>query len=112
MSVLWKLFYKPLGKGSEIVEGENSLTPINTMLSEKNSCVDAVWNLFCLYKYASYLKIGYGIWGGEPGSAGILLVAEGSIEGLSDGAQVEGTDCWSRYAVPEGSQDVIVVRSL
>lgn len=63
------------------------------MLSEKNSCVGAVWNLFCLCKCVGYLKIGYGIWGGEPGSAGVLLVAERSIEGLGDGAQVEGTDC-------------------
>lgn len=39
-----------------------------------------------------YLKIGYGVRGGEPGGAGILLVAERSVEGLGDGAQVEGTD--------------------
>lgn len=42
--------------------------------------------------YKSYLKIGNGVWGGEPGSARVLLVAERSIEGLGDGAQVEGTD--------------------
>lgn len=40
----------------------------------------------------SYLEIGNGIWGGHPGSAGVFLVAERSIEGLGDGAQVEGTD--------------------
>lgn len=40
----------------------------------------------------SDLEVGNGVGGGEPGSAGVLLVAEGSVEGLSDGAQVEGAD--------------------
>lgn len=52
-----------------------------------------MWNLFkSEFKYVSHLKIGYGVWGGEPGSAGVLLVAKGSIESLGDGAQIEGTD--------------------
>lgn len=45
-----------------------------------------ICGIFC------YLKIGYGVWGGEPGSAGVLLVAKGSIEGLGDGAQIESAD--------------------
>lgn len=40
----------------------------------------------------SYLKIGYGVWGGQPGSAGVLLVAERSVKSQGDGAQIEGTD--------------------
>lgn len=52
--------------------------------------------------FVIYLKIGYGIWGREPGSAGILLVAKGSVEGLGDGAQIEGTDSRGRYTVPKG----------
>lgn len=44
-----------------------------------------------MFKYVIYLKVGYGVWGGEPGGAGVLLVAEGPVEGLGDGAQVEGT---------------------
>lgn len=39
----------------------------------------------------NYLKIGDGVWGGEPGGAGVLLVAEGPVEGESDGAQIERT---------------------
>ena len=46
--------------------------------------------VFCVNM--SYLKIRYGVWGGEPGSAGVLLVAERSIECLGDGAQIEGAD--------------------
>lgn len=42
--------------------------------------------------FFGYLKIGYGVWGGEPGSAGVFLVAKGSVEGLGDGAQIESAD--------------------
>lgn len=45
-----------------------------------------------VFKCVNYLEIGYGVWGGEPGGAGVLLVAKGPVEGLRDGAQIEGTD--------------------
>lgn len=55
-----------------------------------------------MFTFVTYLKIGYRVWGGEPGGARVLLVAKGSVEGLGDGAPIEGTDGGSRYAVPKG----------
>lgn len=57
-----------------------------------------------------YLEIGNGVGGGEPGRAGVLLVAKGSVEGLGDGAQIEGTDSGRRYAVPGGEEEATAVR--
>ena len=59
---------------------------IETMLSERK------WLPGIFLNVRSYLKIGYGVRGGQPGGAGVLLVTKGSVEGLGDGAQIEGTD--------------------
>lgn len=48
-----------------------------------------------------YLEIGDGIGDGEPGSPGVLLVAEWAIESLGDGTEVEGADSRSGNAVSE-----------
>lgn len=45
------------------------------------------------------LEVVDGVGRGEPGGAGILLGAEGPVEGLGDGAQVEGTHCGGCDAV-------------
>lgn len=79
------------------------------VLLKKNSYMDPVWGLFFVCVNMSYLKIGYGVWGGEPCSAGVLLVAERSVECLGDGAQIEGTDSWSWYAVPEGGVVIVTL---
>lgn len=47
----------------------------------------------------THLKVVDGVGCGKPGGAGILLGAEGPIEGLGDGAQIEGTHCRGCNAV-------------
>lgn len=39
-----------------------------------------------------HLEVGDGVRCGKPGGAGVLLGAEGPVEGAGDGAQVEGAD--------------------
>lgn len=39
----------------------------------------------------TYLEVVDGVGRGEPGGTRVLLRAEGPVEGLGDGAQVEGT---------------------
>lgn len=83
---------------------ENFSTSTGVKAGEKN-CLMFSHLSFCFLSvivFVIHLKIGYGIWGSEPGSAGILLVAKGSIEGLGDGAQIEGADSRGRYTVPKG----------
>lgn len=45
------------------------------------------------------LKVVDGVGCGKPGGARIFLGAKGSVEGLGDGAQVEGAHCRCCYTV-------------
>lgn len=38
------------------------------------------------------LKVGYGVWDGQPAGTRVLLVVEGAVEDVTDGAEVEGTN--------------------
>lgn len=42
-------------------------------------------------KWVTYLEVVDGVGCGKPGGARVLLGTEGSIKGLGDSAQVEGT---------------------
>lgn len=53
------------------------------MITDLTICIDFV-TFF-------YLEVGDGVGRGEPGRARVLLGAEGPVEGLGDGTQVEGT---------------------
>lgn len=53
-----------------------------------------------------YLEVGDGVSDGEPGSPGVLLVAEWAIKSLGDGAEVEGADSRRGDAVSE-RQEVV-----
>lgn len=46
-----------------------------------------------MYKRLTNLEVVDGVGRGKPGGARVLLGAEGPIEGLGDGTQVEGTHC-------------------
>ena len=56
-----------------------------------------------------YLKVGDGVRGGQPAGARVLLVAERSVEGLSDGAEVKGTNCRGSNAVTAGEAEAKVL---
>lgn len=49
--------------------------------------------MFIILLGETNLEVVDGVGCGKPGGAGVLLGAEGPVESLGDGAQVEGTNC-------------------
>lgn len=53
----------------------------------------------------NYLEVGVGVGIRQPGRAGVLLVLEGPVEGLGDGAEVEDAHSRGRNAVPAKARE-------